>query len=257
MDYKIIKKNNIRYIVVPYLQELGLKHCFTTIDINMSFFYNSTSGEVIDNHKKAFDFMDINPKEVFSSIQKHTNNVKIIDNINLGKEYEIGRVIENNDGFITDLDNITLISKYADCTPIILYDPVKKVHGNIHSGWKGTLQEIGAVGVNSMIKNYGSNPKDILAVLGPNICKDDFEVDEDVKDLFEDKFPFHKEIIFKKNEKKSLIDLHETNKRILLEAGIKENNIKIINLSTMSNPMLHSYRRDKKEFGLMAVLTSL
>lgn len=257
MDYKIITKNGIRYIVVPKLKDLGLKHCFTTIDINMSFIYNSYPDKVKDNHKEVFNFMDITPKEVFSSIQKHTNHITIIDDINLGQEYEIGRVIENNDGFITNLDNVALISKYADCTPIILYDPIKKVHSNIHSGWKGTLQRIGAVGVSTMVHNYGSNPNDILAILGPNICKDDFEVESDVKDLFQDEFNFHNEVIFQKNDIKYLIDLHQTNKRLLMEVGVKEENITMINLSTKSNPMLHSYRRDKDKFGLMAVVTSL
>ncbi|HLR20908.1 MAG TPA: peptidoglycan editing factor PgeF [Tissierellaceae bacterium] len=257
MEYKIVKKDNIRYIVIPELESLGLKHCFTTADINMSFFYNSLPEEIISNHKKVLDFMNIQPKEIFSSIQKHTNNVAVIDNINLGKEYEIGKVVENNDGFVTDLDDIALISKYADCTPIILYDPVKKVHSNIHSGWKGTLQKIGAVGVKSMIENYGSNPKDIIAVLGPNIDKNDFEVDKDVKNLFKNEFEFHEEIISKKNNIKFLIDLHKTNKRILMKEGIKEEKISIIDISTMSNPMLHSFRRDKNEFGLMAVVTSL
>lgn len=257
MNYKIVNRNGIRYIIVPQLESLGLKHCFTTIDINMGFFYNSLPHEIIDNHKKIFDFLDINPREIFSSIQKHTNNIAAVDNINMGKEYEIGRVIENNDGFVTDMNNIALISKYADCTPIILYDPVKKVHSNIHSGWKGTLQRIGAVGVSAMVENYGCNPHDILAVLGPNICKDDFEVEADVKDLFQREFDFHHEIIFEKNHVKFLIDLHQTNKKLLMEAGIKEENISVIDLSTMSNPMLHSFRRDKDKFGLMAVVTSL
>lgn len=257
MDYKIIQKDNIRYIVIPKLQSLGLKHCFTTIDVNMSFFYSEEPEEIINNHKKAFDFMDIEPKEIFSSIQKHTNNITIVDNIKSGKKYEIGRVIENNDGIITNLNNVALISKYADCTPIILYDPIEKVHVNIHSGWKGTLKRIGAVGVNTMIDNYGSKPENIIAVLGPNISKEDFEVDKDVKDLFEKEFDFHNEIISKKNDIKSLIDLHKTNKNILMDVGVKEENISIIDISTMSDPMLHSYRRDKKDFGLMALITSL
>ncbi|MBC8591308.1 polyphenol oxidase family protein [Wansuia hejianensis] len=257
MEYKVINENNVRYIILPELEDLGLKHCFTTKDMNMSFINNSSTEEVINDHKIAFEFMNIDPIEVFSSVQKHTNNISIIKDMNQGRKYEIGRVLDNNDGFVTNLKNIALISKYADCTPIILYDPIKKVHANIHSGWKGTLKRIGACGVSAMINNYKSNPKDIIAVLGPNICKDDFEVDIDVKDLFQSEFDFSKDIIFQKDNIKYLIDLHETNKRILLKMGLKEENISIIDISTKSNPMLHSFRRDKHKFGLMGVVTCL
>lgn len=257
MKYIIESKDNIRYILIPELKSLGLNHCFTTIDLNMSFKHNSTVKEVITAHHNAFDFMGINPKEIFSNIQQHSRNITIIKDLNQGDKYEIGRVIPNNDGLITDLKNIALISKYADCTPIILYDPIKKVHANIHSGWRGTLKKIGSNGVEVMVNNYNSNPKDIIAILGPSIGKDDFEVDIDVKELFKREFEFNREIIFKKGSTKYLIDLKETNKRILIESGIKEENITIIDLSTKSNSMLHSYRRDKEKFGLMGVITSL
>ncbi len=257
MKYSIEIKDNIRYILIPKLKELGLNHCFTTIDMNMSFKYGSSQDKIKENHKKTLEFMGIEPIEIFSSIQEHSKNITAIKDINQGEKYEIGRVIQNNDGLITNLKNIALISKYADCTPIILYDPIKRVHGNIHSGWKGTLKKIGIYGVSAMVNNYGSNPNDIIAVLGPSIGKNVFEVDMDVKELFENEFNFHNEIISKKSNKKYLIDLQETNKRLLMEMGIKEENITIIDLSSKSNPMLHSYRRDKDKFGLMGVITSL
>lgn len=257
MNYSIEIEDNIRYIVIPELQKLGLNNCFTTIDMDMSLKDNTMIDRVKINHEKIFKFMNIRPKEVFSSIQIHSTNIEEIKDIEHGKKHEIGRIIPDNDGFVTDLKDIVLISKYADCTPIILYDPIKKVHANIHSGWRGTLKKIGSHGVDIMINKYNSNPKDIIAVLGPSIDRDDFEVDIDVKELFEKAFEFNREVIFKKDEIKYLIDLKEINKRILMDSGVKKTNITTIDLSTKSNPMLHSYRRDGDKFGLMAAITSL
>jgi copper oxidase (laccase) domain-containing protein len=108
-----------------------------------------------------------------------------------------------------------------------------------------------------MKKEYNCDPKDIISVIGPTIGKDEFEVDKDVKEQFETEFGYLNNIILKKNEIKSLINLQEINKNLLIESGIIEDKIIIIDLPTISNEILHSYRRDKKDFGLMGVITIL
>ena len=69
---------------------------------------------------------------------------------------------------------------FADCVPLFFYDPVKKAIGASHSGWRGSVKRIGEKTVRRMEEEFGSNPKDILAVIGPSICKDCYEVSEDV-----------------------------------------------------------------------------
>jgi YfiH family protein len=174
-----------------------------------------------------------------------------------GLKNEFGRYFEDTDGLVTDKENIGLITRFADCTPIILYDPINRVHCNVHSGWKGTLQRIASNAIDIMKDRYNCNPLDIISIIGPTIGKDEFEVDEDVKELFHKEFGYLENIIMKKDEIKSLIDLQTINKNILLENGIGEENIIIVDLKTMSNDMLHSFRRDKEGFGLMGVVTIL
>ncbi len=257
MDYKIEIKNNIRYITIPKLTELGLKHCFTTSDMDIGLKTNGSVESINENLRLIYDFLEMEPIVLYNGYQTHSGNIAIINDTNQGLESDFGRYFPETDGLVTDKENIALITRFADCTPIILYDPVKKIHANIHSGWKGTLQRIATNGIKTMIENYNSNPSDIMSIIGPSIGKDEFEVDYDVKDLFEKEFGYIKDVITKKDKIKFLIDLQRINRQILIEGGIPEENIISIDLQTMSNEMLHSFRRDKENFGLMGAVTIL
>ncbi len=257
MNYKIHTKNNIRYITIPKLTRLGLKHCFTTSDMDIGFTTNGSVESIKENLKFAYEFLEVEPSILYNGFQTHSGNIVIIEDINQGIEHEFGRYFPDTDGLVTDRENIALITRFADCTPIILYDPIKKVHANVHSGWKGTLQRISANAINIMIDKYNSNTDEIVAIIGPTIGKEEFEVDHDVKSMFRDEFGYMENIIKEKNETKSLIDLQTINKNILIENGIVEENIIIINLPTIKNEILHSFRRDRKDFGLMGVITIL
>lgn len=257
MNYKIETKNNIRYITIPRLTELGLKHCFTTSDMDIGFTTNGSVESIKENIKSVYDFLDIEPCILYNGFQTHSGNIAIVENLQQGLENEFGRYFPDTDGLVTDKENIALITRFADCTPIILYDPIKKVQANIHSGWKGTLGRIAANGINIMKTEYNCKHMDIISIIGPTIGKDEFEVDEDVKEMFEKEFGYIENIITKKDKIKSLIDLQEINKNILLEGGINKESIIVVDLPTISNEILHSFRRDKKEFGLMGVITIL
>lgn len=257
MEYKIESKNNKRYITIPELTKLGLKHCFTTIDMDMGTKTNGSIEDIQENFRQIYEYLDVRPKMLYNGYQTHSDNIVAISDIDEGEETPFGRFFPDTDGLVTDKEGIALITRFADCTPILLFDPIKKVQANIHSGWKGTLQRIGANGVDIMIEKYKCDPNDIIAIIGPTIGKDDFEVDIDVMEMFQDQFAFYDEIISKKDDVKYLIDLATTNKRILLSYGIKEENITTVDISTMSDPRFHSYRRDKGDYGLMGLVSIL
>jgi len=257
MEYRIVKKDLMNYLFIPELKEMGLKHCFTMRTMDMGTHTNKSLQDRLNNFKSIYDFLEVKPKVLYNGYQVHSNNIAAIEDDTQAEEAPIGRIFKETDGLITNLPDVALITRFADCAPIILFDPVKKVQANIHSGWKGTLQEIAVVGIKRMNILYKSKPKDIIAVIGPSIDKDDFEVSEDVKILFENKFYFHKDIIRVKNKEKYLIDLQKTNKNILLDGGIKEENLTVVDISTYSDERFHSYRRDKDKFGLMGLITVL
>ena len=86
---------------------------------------------------------------------------------------------------ITNVPGLVLATFYADCVPLYFADPANHAIGLSHSGWRGTVQKIGAVTIEKMSEEYGSNPKDLKVAIGPSICQECYEVSEDVIEEFE------------------------------------------------------------------------
>lgn len=171
----------------------------------------------------------------YSLNQIHSNIVNIVDD----------NYINNSDGdaLITNQKNIKLVIKTADCIPILLYDKQNKVLALVHSGWKGTINNIVSSTVNKMVSNYATNTSNIEAYIYPSIRKCHFEVEEDVYKLFEnkitniDKYTTHKGI-------KYYIDLQQIVKDNLADLGIT--NIKDSNICTYCcHDKFYSYRYNK------------
>jgi len=138
--------------------------------------------------------------------------------------------------------------------PIYLFDKNKKVIGNIHSGWQGTVKRIAKESIEFMKQKYNSNPEDIICVIGPTIRKCHFEVKQDVRDIFYNEFKSMENIdniITYNNETKSyFIDTVEINKNLLKEEGILEENIIDSKVCTYCNSnIIHSYRIEGKKSG--------
>jgi YfiH family protein len=158
---------------------------------------------------------------VFSK-QTHTTNVRVVTEADKGKGFVRERDYTDVDGLITNVPGITLATFYADCVPLFFVDPVKKVIGLSHSGWKGTVGKIGKVTVEMMREQYGSEPKDILAAIGPSICQSCYEVSEDVIVQFREAFDssLWQELFYAKENGKYQLNLWRANELIFEEAGI-------------------------------------
>ena len=165
------------------------------------------------------------------------------------------------DGLITNKKHLILSTTNADCILFLMFDPVKKVIANIHSGWRGTLQRISVKAVEKMIEEFNVNPKDIICCIAPSIRKCHFEVDREIKDLFEKEFEDLKEYSFIEetlsNEKWN-IDTVLINKIILERSGIKKENIVDSGIcSVCSSNKMHSFRVEKESYGLETALIEL
>lgn len=244
---EIVYKNNgkIKYLQFRKLLEYPeINHAFVIKPLN---FKNAEIDILIENYKPILKELNINIEEIVKPYQTHTDKI-----FNITKEEGIHiEELKDVDGLVTEKNKKALSLVFADCMPIYLYDSVKKVIANIHSGWKGTLKQIGKKAVLQMKNDYGCNPNDIIAVLGPAIRKCHFEVDEDVYNLFKEKFEYMdiwKDIVEKCENDKYKIDTVLINKIMLLEAGLEENNIIDSKVCTMcSRKVMHSYRAEKEE----------
>ena len=241
-----VKKESIEYLQFKKLLEYKeIVHCYTLSINGINFKIGSKENE--DSMLKLCNVLNIDKNSIVRPDQKHTDIVKSIN--------ELDEDLTNVDGLITNKKNINMFLSFADCTPILIYDPVKKVACNIHSGWKGTLQKIAQKGVLKMIKEYGTKAENLIVCIGPCIQKCHFEVSKDVEEKFEKTFRYlnrNNDIIKKAKEKedKYLIDTTLINRLILEEVGIKKENIIDSKICTVCNAdIMHSYRVKKEDAG--------
>ena len=189
--------------------------------------------------------MGVDVEDMVLSKQTHTTNVRVVTEKDKGKGVVTPLDYTDVDGMITNIPEICLVTFYADCVPLYFVDPVQKAIGLSHSGWRGTVGKIGKETIRKMEEQYGSDPKDILAAVGPSICMDCYEVSEDVIEEFEKVFDkkYRNSLFYRKENGKYQLNLWMANKIIFLEAGIPEENISMPNLCTCCNPeFLFSHR---------------
>ena len=161
------------HLIIKEFEDMGIGTIFTDIT------YGNAKQKTREELVKDFA---LGERKLVSGYQTHSKNIQIIKEIE--KEY-----FENTDGFITDRKDVVIFTKYADCLPVYTYDPVKEVIGLVHSGWRGTLQEIALDAVKLMAENYGTDIKNVYFALGIGIGQENYEVGQEFKDLFSEKFP--------------------------------------------------------------------
>ena len=240
-----VKKDGIEYLQFRRLLEYNeVVHCYTLsvndIDFRKKLGTEEQLKKVNHSIEKLCEGLEISQYSIIRPGQTHSDIIKKVEK----KEENFSNV----DGLLTDKVNINLVLSFADCTPIYIYDPIKNVIGNIHSGWRGTVQKIGQKAINKMVLEYSCNPKDLIVCIGPCINKCHFEVGEDVKDIFEQTFSYlnrNYDIIkgSKIKSDKYFIDTNLINRLILEEVGVKPENIIESKICTACHPdILHSYR---------------
>ncbi len=259
-----IKNREIEYLQFRRLLEYPeVMHAYS-LGMNTNFRTAKSGNEyekAIEDYKKLCNAIGLNYKNIVKPVQCHTNEVKIVDE--LFERPDIGmQRYARTDGLITNKKDMILSTTNADCILFLFYDTVKKVIANVHSGWRGTLTRISVKTIEKMKQQYNCNPEDIIVCICPSIRKCHFEVEIDVKDLFEKEFQDIKEINSiieeKVPNKKWHIDTIEINKILMQREGIKEENIIDSKICSVCNKeLVHSYRAEGKSFALNTALLTL
>ena len=207
-------------------------------DGSMKLLYDGIpDAQAIENRRRLFASKGIDVARTVATNSVHKTTVVVVG------EKECGTVIPGVDGIVTNVPNVYLTVTSADCVLIYFYDPVRKVVGLAHSGWRGTVQNMAASIVGKMVETYGSRPEDLLARIGPRIQQHHFEVKEDVESQFL-KYP---ECIERK-EGRIFIDLGGVIEAQLLAEGLMKENIESDETCTYCEEKRYfSYRRDKPE----------
>ncbi len=226
--------------------------------------FEDETAQSIENVRENYRRMGIAagfvPDSLVFSFQTHTANIRKVTLEDRGKGFERERDYKDVDGLMTNVPGLTLTIFSADCVPLFLADPVHRVIAASHSGWRGTVCDIGGETVRSMQRSYGTRPEDIIACIGPSICQDCYEVSGDVIERFrrayaESTWPA---LFYEKKtggtEKKYQLNLQEACRQNFLAAGVKEENISLPDLCTRCNSsFLYSHRAaGSPDHGLLA-----
>ena len=264
-DYKS-GNHTVPLIESPLLQEIRLlRHGFSTrkggvskehlSSLNLGFNLGDEKEKVLENFRILGSLFEAKPEDFVLTQQTHSVNVRHVGREDRGKGIFRERDYTDVDALMTDEEGVILSAFYADCVPILFYYKGHRAIASCHSGWRGTHGRILARVIEAMQREFSSKPEEIYIAIGPSICKNCYEVSEDVGEAFLDAFPALREMtknaspIERVSEEKFHIDLWELNRWIALENSIPAENISISGYCTMERPDLffsHRYSQGKR-----------
>lgn len=226
--------------------------------MNLSYTRGDDRGAVDENFRRFCGKLHMDWKKIVSTDQTHTANVRIVTEADEGHGIIRPKEFFDIDGQVTNVPGLPLVTYHADCVPLFFVDPVKKAIGLTHSGWRGTAARIGKNTVETMQKAYGSKPEDMIAVIGPSVCQDCYEVSEDVAQAFIQGFRVSDKLVYARGGGKYQLNLWEANRQILADAGIKPDHITITEWCTSCHPdLLWSHRKTGSRRGSLAAFLCL
>src|SRR5690349_9120115 len=217
-----IQHNGIRYFQFDTLSAhhaLFTRHGGVSPDPWGSLNVGGTVGDdlarVRENRVLSFEALGRKPETIFDVWQVHSADV-----VCAYAPRPLDESYRQADIILTDRPDVTLFMRFADCVPILLHDPRKDVIGLAHAGWMGTLRDVATSTVESLQKNYGTNPADIIAGIGPSIGPDHYEIGADVILQVMQKYGDDSEQFLKSHYGKIHFNLWEANRYALEHAGV-------------------------------------
>ncbi|MBR5135111.1 MAG: peptidoglycan editing factor PgeF [Clostridia bacterium] len=238
---------SVPYYSFPAIDRVPfIKHGFSTrlggvskgiySSMNLSFTRGDNEADVLENFRMFCDAIGVDYQNAVISSQEHHTAIRKVTSADKGKGIVFPRDYTDVDGLMTDEPNVVLCTQYADCVPLFFADPVRRVVATSHSGWKGTVAQIGAATIAAMQEEYGCEAEDILVGIGPSIGPCCFEVDEPVYEAFKELSFLDADLLKSVGNGKYYIDLWNVNRQILLNAGVLPEHITVTDLCTKCHP---------------------
>jgi YfiH family protein len=231
-----------RLLKIPELEsESGLLHGFSTLLIGNVGLTHAPDPEPVLASRRDF-------ARALGTDSEALTVVGAIHGAAVARVDEPGGVVQGVDALVTDRREVALFATYADCYPIVLWDPKRRCAALAHAGWRGTVAGVTSAAVRKMADEYGSKPADVLAGIGPGICGTCYEVGKDVASQFDQRF------VKPGGDDRFFLDLAAANRAQLEAAGVAE--VYVLGLCTKETPFLPSHRReaDGARFGAIVAL---
>jgi polyphenol oxidase len=219
--------------------------------LNMGGNVGDSAEAVRENHQRMYDALSLNASRVCTVWQVHSADVIIATEPNPEQRW-----LAHADALVTDRADTPLSMRFADCTPILLHDPIQGVIGIAHAGWRGTVQGVARAAAASMIDTFGCKSHNIRAGIGPSISQPNYQVGEEVVSAIRDHFGFTDGMIIHADDGSAYLDLWEANRLDLRAAGVEQ--VEIMGLCTADHVEdFFSHRREHGKTGRFGAVISL
>jgi polyphenol oxidase len=252
---------DLRYYKFESLDDKSLIHAIFTRagglsptpweSLNLGGTVGDDPGRVSENRRRAFLAMGRRPESIYDAWLVHSANVVCADS-----PRDLSHLPEKADAILTDRPEVTLFMRFADCVPILLFDPQRRVIGIAHAGWLGTVRKVASAAVQAMQARYGSNPIDIRAAIGPSIAAHHYPVGQEVVEQVQESFGMEAAKLLPASNGAVQFDLWAANRLILEQNGVGQ--IEISGLCSACHLQdWYSHRGENGKTGRFGVLLAL
>ena len=256
------EKDGVKVLVSRNLEEKGFVNGFSTRlggvspfpenSLNLAGFDEDSDENIFENRRRFLDVFG-NGFQLSTVWQIHSDLVKVVQNQADAKNTE-----ERFDALTSDLADLLIGVKTADCVPVLIGDTKTGAYSAIHAGWRGTVESIVLKAIEKMSENFGTKTEDLVCAIGPAATVENYEIGQDVIDAFAEKFPNSQHLFEPTRAGHAKIDLHQANKEQLISVGVNPKNISVAPFCTMERTdLFFSYRVEKGKFGKTGRLMSV
>ena len=227
MSIQTIKNGRLEYLVA---EGITVPHCFTTRhggvssgsqeSMNLAIGRGDSPGNVEANLRILAKELGFDPEKYVLTRQIHSDIVRVVKEEDCNGFFH--RDYPECDALVTNTPGVALLVFTADCTPLLLHDPVTGAVGAAHAGWRGTAQNIAAKTVEAMVKAFGCRAENICAAIGPNLGQCHFETDLDVPAALTAAYGEEVLSFVRQSGEKYYPDLKAINALALRRAGVRQ-----------------------------------
>jgi len=261
--------NNIWYGFFTQFSQAGIRHGISTrlggvssapyCSLDLGMHTGDDPVKVQANRKLFCEAVGVNHRSVVSAQQVHKDTIAIVTQADAGRGADqYSDALWETDAIITASPDVPLLLLFADCVPVLIFDPVQRVIAAAHAGWKGTVAQIAVKTLKTMQEGFGCCSTDCLIGIGPSIGPCCYEVDEGVIGPLRNSFPEWQNVVKPHGDGRWMLNLWEVNRQQLLTNGVSAANITVAEVCTScNNDLFFSYRAEAGHTGRLGAVISL
>jgi YfiH family protein len=207
--------------------------------------------DVKRNLRRIYATLGLDGERACTVWQVHSADVMVVNRRVPGRQW-----LARADGMVTNRPDMPLTMRFADCTPVLFYDPVRRAIGLAHAGWRGTVKQVVVSTLRAMQDAYGTDPADVQAAIGPSIGPERYQVGPEVVAAVAESFGMTDGLIRRGQDGSAYLDLWAANRLALECAGVRQ--IEIAGICTASNVAeFYSHRAERGKTGRFCAVIAL